>query len=363
MRRRSLLISGVVFGLAGCTPRPEPTSFPSASDVAVETDDFALIFSNLAAGEDPEQRQGVVILLDAEGGMKAKVEFTPMDNARLITHNGAVAWLATDAAHHWHTTHRAWGAMPSHGGAVGTLLPAEDNVLAIINEGTQDPETYQSGLLLFNNSEALPWKHAGVLGSSVGWSQGQVFGFSKANILTSEVQLTSLNRDTEVVTFGPVIDDSSVWGDRLVNVGDHTYALVAEGTSGAVAQLWQIDPDAQTVTPIPLDGPGAEVSDWYIDGGPASLTAIGDEVYWLDSAGVWAAAPESGSTRLVKGLSGEPQASWFLSTTGLIRVSGAEGRWDLEVFSAVDGKPSERVREIHVDGPRDLYPFGAVRVG
>lgn len=366
MRRRTLMASGLLIGMVGCTrtrnPAPQVSS-RSSEVMGAEAGDFALLFSNLGAGEDPAQRQGRVCLLGSDGVPKGTVEFTPMDNARLTTHNGAVAWLANDAAHYWADTHRTWTSMPSHGGAVDTLLPAEDHVLAIINEGTQDPESYQSGLFLFNASEGRAWKHPGYLGSGTGWSQGVCFGFSSSKLFDTEVQLTILDENAGAERFGPSVNGSSVWGERLVNIGEHSYALIAQGTSGPVAELWQVDVKNRSVSPVPLAGAAAEVSGWYSAGGPNSLTAIGDEVFWLDNAGLWAADPSSGDTRLVKDLADDAAVSWFLSSTGLIGVSGSRGVWDIALYSTADGKPQRRIEGIRIDGPSDLYPFGAVCVG
>lgn len=365
MRRRALLQMSLLAGLVGCTPAPDPTQAPSAmgdDHVSVESGDFAILFSNLAAGEDPKSRQGYVSLVSADGTRKGGVAFTPMDNARLFSHQGAVAWLANDAAHHWGKEHRSWKNMPSHGGAVDTLLPADDRILAVINEGTEDPETYESGLFLFDATESQPWKHPGFLGEGVGWSSGVAFGFSAKSLYEENVQLTLLGPGNGQESFGPVIEGSRVWGERIVNLGGHSYALTSLASTGVAAELWQIDANIKSVTAVPLVGPGADVADWYTVAGPSSLTPVGEELFWLSGAGLWAANPRSGETRLVKNLAEEESAGWFLGVSGLVGLRRNSTGWSLRHFNAVDGQGEHNIESITLEGPGDLYPHGAVRI-
>ena len=359
MRRRSFFAGAVALGatsVVGCRLSPTP-HLESPASLEGDAASYVLAFSNSGAGDDPSNRQGLALRVSADGASGDGVTFTPIDNARLLEHNGAAAWLSNEEAHYWGRRHETWTIPP--GGAVDALVPAGARVLASINYGTQDSVSYDSALMLFNDTDHQYSEHDGFLGAGIGWNGELAFGFSAAG-LSPDAQLTLLPPATEA-GFGPVTQVSQIWGERIATLGQYSFALVSR-TPGpeSVVDIWRIDPAEGSVTPLPLTGPGADVAQWYSGNGPAMLTGVDNSLYWLASGSLWVVDPESGASEEVVKLSRD--SSWFLGVSGVVGVSRAGERWSLVRRSVIDGRIVQEIEGISVPSVPGLHPFGAVHI-
>lgn len=361
MRRRSFLTAGLVLSVTGCSWGDKRVSNDHLRPV--RAGDYGLLFSNLFAGEDPAESQGRVVLVDPDGDGAAAVSFVPMDNARLVTHGGALAWLSDDAAHIWKSTHVRWPGLAAPG-AVDHLVVAGEGFLGVVNEGSPDGVGYSSGFALFGEGGMQTWQYPGWLGNGVAWFDTHAIGWATSTLMGVEARLTELGPEESGTGFGPEVWGSGVWGGRLVRSGNFVYTIVVPHRDGG-AELWRIDPASLTTNPIPLRGPeGVDVDEWYAAGdGPAFLTAVGEELYWLAMGSLWSASIRTGEVREVAELPALESPSWFLDGGGLIAVVRDGHGWSIQDFSPTTAEPRRTVTGISVDGPKDMLPFGAVRVG
>ena len=344
-------------GLAGCA-KPGPTESPRTP--SVRPGDYAILLSNFAAGDDPRTRDGIVLLVSPEGTVRGSIRFRPIDNARLATHNGSIAWMANDAAHHWGAKHKVWSEIDFTGGAVDNLIPAGDRFLAVINMGSSDGVGYESGLLLFDGTDIASWSHPGHLTSGVGTNGSEVLGFSAPGLWDREVRLTILTRGAESETLGQGIDSDFVWGEHMVQSHGRTCVLTATATTGQAGQIWRIDPGTREVEVVSLKGEAGLVDDWYQGTGPSQLTSIKDQLYWLAGNSLWTADPLTGESGQVMKAEG---GSWYLTGSGPIHAAYEQDQLTLQRHDPTDGERLEVVGPFAVDGPNGLHVEGALVAG
>lgn len=363
MKRRTLFTSGALLALGGCTGglEPDPAIVPSTSPAqgGARPGDYAILLDNFGAGEDPHQRDGVLCLIGPDGALRGHTWFRPMDNARLISNNGAVAWMANDAAHHWSATHTIWAEMPYAGGAVDTILPAGNHVVAVINIGSSDGQGYESGLVEFNGDDFSAWDYTGKLSPSTGATATAIVGFSAPGLSDQDLQLTVLTRDAEHVRFGPKIETSLLWGSRMVHAQDRICLLAASAFSGQAGTVWLIDPDTQSIDIVNLTGEAGAVDSWFSEDGPSQLIAVDHQLYWRAGPNLWSADPLTGQSRRVMSLDG---TGWFLEPSGLIQLERQGPQATLKRYDPVDGSHVETVNTDALPDARGVAPVGAVLI-
>lgn len=354
--------------LTGCATAPGPR--PSAGPESLKEAMVAVLLQNTIGGHRVDGTGvGHVLLVGPQADTLGRADFMPIDQPTLIEDRGQLFWAGDDGVHLWDVDHRqviSWeesGFMSPRSHLIG-ITPTNSGVLVAVDGGAPNPDRYVTGLASVSRADKDVWVHEGWLGHGVVVEGDRPLGLSSPTLLDPTVTLTDLTPGDNLGALAAPLNASSMFG-RLVSGDGLVVMLHAPRSAGRVAQLWTHDLDSGATDFIALQGDGADldVADWHVANVPHDTQMVHGRLYWMQGAQLWSGDPLSGECDIVSQLPGSEGTYHFLSSRGAVSVRKSERRLDIQVHDLESGDRVSLIEGLEVDGPGDLLPLGAVRLG